>query len=77
MSEKQTRQEIIDNRLKDAGWDVNNPTQVISEYEVFHQFVRTNRVGYSDYVLLRCDGKHLAVVEAKKNLGEPISINHG
>lgn len=70
MSEKQTRQEIIDKRLKDAGWDVDNPTQVISEHEVFHQFGRSDGVGYSDYVLLGRDGKPLAVVEAKKTSRE-------
>ena len=37
MSEKQTRQEIFDKRLKKAGWNVDNPSQVISEHEVFHQ----------------------------------------
>ncbi len=66
MSEKQTRKEIIDKRLKVAGWDVANPSQVISEHEVFHQFGKEEGVGYSDYVLLGRDGKPLAVVEAKK-----------
>ena len=70
MSEKQTRQEIIDKRLLDAGWDVNNPVQVISEHEVFHQHGRADGVGYSDYVLLGRDGKPLAVVEAKKTSRE-------
>lgn len=70
MSEKQTRQEIIDKRLKDAGWDVNNPTQIISEHEVFHQFGKADGIGYSDYVLLGKDGKPLAVVEAKRTSRE-------
>ena len=67
MSEKQTRAEIIDKRLKKAGWDVNNPSQVVIEHEVLHQAGTTSGVGYSDYVLLDREGKPLAVVEAKKS----------
>ena len=67
MSEKQTRQEIIDKRLKKTGWDVENPSQVISEHEVFHQVGTVSGVGYSDYVLLDREGNPLAVVEAKKS----------
>ena len=67
MSEKQTRQEIIDKRLKKAGWDADNPSLVISEHEVFHQVGTTSGVGYSDYVLLDKAGSPLAVVEAKKS----------
>ncbi len=73
-SESQTRKEIIDVRLKSAGWDVSDRTQVIEEFDILvdptakmkdptspyagHQ--------YSDYVLLGKDGKPLAVVEAKR-----------
>ncbi len=73
-TEKHTRKHIIDNRLKKAGWNVADRTQVIEEYDIQiglpagvtepetvyqgHQF--------SDYVLLGKDGKALAVVEAKK-----------
>lgn len=70
MSEKQTRQEIIDKRLKTAGWDVAHPDQVVAEHEVFHQFGKESGTGYSDYVLLGRDGKPLAVVEAKKTSAE-------
>lgn len=67
------RKEIIDVRLKQAGWKVSDHTQVIEEFDIIvdknlaekapnpysgHQF--------SDYVLLGKDGKPLAVVEAKK-----------
>ncbi len=73
-NEKLTRQEIIDKRLKQAGWVVSDRTQVLEEYDIIvdnklaaeaptpyagHQF--------SDYVLLGKDGKPLAVVEAKKS----------
>ena len=67
MSEKQTRKDIIDKRLLEAGWDVNDPSQVILEQEVFHQFGKEEGVGYIDYVLLGRDGVPLAVVEAKKS----------
>ncbi len=73
-SEKQTRKEIIDIKLQQAGWIVSDKSQVIEELDIFvglpdgvrepvtpyqgHQF--------SDYALLGKDGKALAVVEAKK-----------
>lgn len=73
-TEAQTRQEIIDERLKISGWDVNNPSQVTAELDIWvglpegimeprdkyqgHQF--------ADYALLGDDGYPLAIVEAKK-----------
>ncbi|MDO9047894.1 MAG: DEAD/DEAH box helicase family protein [Methylobacter sp.] len=73
-TEQQTRKNIIDKALESAGWKVNDPTQVILEFDINvglppdisepqtpyqgHQF--------SDYVLLGKDAKPLAVVEAKK-----------
>jgi len=73
-NEKQTRKEIIDNRLKEAGWNVSDRTQVIEEFDIIvdSNLVReapTPYAGhqYSDYVLLGKDGKPLAVVEAKKS----------
>ncbi|MFK7001619.1 type I restriction endonuclease subunit R [Flavobacterium oreochromis] len=75
-NENQTRKEIIDIRLKQAGWNINDLTQVVSEYTIQvpseeqvnepHTLYGTNQ--YSDYVLLGKDGKPLAVVEAKKSL---------
>jgi type I restriction enzyme R subunit len=74
ITELKTRQEIINNRLLKAGWDVNNPSQVTSELNIWiglpdgisepqhiHQGFQ-----YADYVLLGDDGYPLAVVEAKK-----------
>lgn len=72
-NEKLTRKEIIDNRLKQAGWNVADRTQVIEEFFIS---VETNVVNepatpynseFSDYVLLGKDGNPLAVVEAKKS----------
>ena len=34
MNESQTRKEIIDNRLKQAGWIVSDRTQVIEEFDI-------------------------------------------
>ena len=72
-NEKLTRKEIIDNRLKQAGWNVIDRTQVVEEYNIIVdknlvQEAATPYAGhqYSDYVLLGKDGKPLAVVEAKK-----------
>ncbi len=73
MNESQTRQELIDIQLKEAGWNVNDHTQVIEEYVVdINNQVKepTEKYGndqFSDYVLLGKNGKPLAVVEAKKS----------
>jgi type I restriction enzyme R subunit len=72
-NEKITRKEIIDNRLKEAGWNVTDRTQVIEEFfiSVENNFVNEPITSYStefsDYVLLGKDGKPLAVIEAKKS----------
>jgi len=72
-NENLTRKEIIDKRLKQAGWNVTDRTQVLEEFDIL---VDLNLIKegttpysghqYSDYVLLGKDGKPLAVVEAKK-----------
>lgn len=75
-NEKHTRKEIIDIRLQTAGWNVNDVTQVIEEFDIAVPLPygvdepRTQYEGhqFSDYVLLGKDGKPLAVVEAKKSL---------
>ena len=74
-SESSTRKEIIDHRLKDAGWSVSDRTQVIEEFFVSQDpssVLREEPVIYgarefSDYVLLGRNGKALAVIEAKKS----------
>ena len=70
-SEKLTRKEIIDHRLRQADWEVSDRSQVVEEYDILMPKVEdpaTPYAGhqYSDYVLLGRDGKPLAVVEAKK-----------
>lgn len=72
MKESQTRKEIIDNRLKQAGWNVTDRTQVIEEFfisvdeNIVNEPVSKYRSEFSDYVLLGKDGKIIAVIEAKK-----------
>ena len=73
-NEKLTRKEIIDDRLKQAGWNVGDRTQVVEEFDIIVdanmvQEAATPYSGrqFSDYVLLGKDGKALAVVEAKKS----------
>ncbi|MGA2823277.1 MAG: DEAD/DEAH box helicase family protein [Bacteroidales bacterium] len=72
-NEKLTRKEIIDIRLKQAGWNVIDRTQVIEEFDIIvdpnlAKEEPTPYAGhqYSDYVLLGKEGKPMAVVEAKK-----------
>ncbi len=72
-NESQTRKQIIDHRLKKAGWIVGDRSQVVEEFDIIVdnnlvQEAPTPYAGhqYSDYVLLGKDGKPLAVVEAKK-----------
>lgn len=73
LNEKRTRKELIDERLKQAGWNVTDVTQVIEEYYI--EAGETNQLNedpekytslFSDYILLAKDGTPLAVVEAKK-----------
>ena len=72
-NEKRTRKEIIDTRLKQAGWNVSDRTQVIEEFfisvenNVVNEPTTSYSAEFSDYVLLGKDGKPLAVVEAKKS----------
>jgi len=72
-TEQQTRIELIDTALEKAGWNVNDPQQVVQEYDIlidpFQAAEAQTPYGgrqFSDYVLLGRDRKPLAVVEAKK-----------
>lgn len=70
MNEATTRKELIDSQLKDAGWDINDQSQVVIEYSIDlglrEPESKYNTNQFSDYVLLGKNGKALAVVEAKK-----------
>lgn len=74
MNEAKTRKELIDKQLLEAGWNIDDRTQVTIEYDINVGLPdgvnepQTPYQGhqYSDYVLLGKDGSPLAVVEAKK-----------
>jgi type I restriction enzyme R subunit len=74
MREDETRKQIIDKRLQEAGWNLSDRSQVIEEYDIevgLREGVEEPSSAYSghqfcDYVLMGRDGKPLAVVEAKK-----------
>ena len=73
MTEEQTRVSLIDKRLLDAGWDVNDFSQVVEEYtlrnttSIKDSSSPYSSTQFSDYVLLGRDGKPLAVIEAKRS----------
>ena len=72
-SEAETRKELIDKKHDKAGWDVENRSQVIQEFdisvplpeEVSEAHTEWEGHRFSDYVLLGRDGNPLAVVEAR------------
>ena len=75
MNEAKTRKELIDKHLLYAGWNVNDQTQVMIEFDinvgltdgvVCELITPYQGHQFSDYVLLCKNGKPLAVVEAKK-----------
>lgn len=67
-SEAQTRKYLIDQLLREAGWDPAG--EKVAEYEV--QGMPNNKgVGYVDYVLWGDNGLPLAAVEAKRTTVEP------
>ncbi len=77
-TESQTRKDIIDNLLADAGWDVADRSRVVEEYDIEVSPERMKEPGleyaghrFCDYVLLGRDGAPLAVVEAKKTSKDP------
>lgn len=78
-SEAQTRKNIIDKRLKQAGWNLNDPAQVTQELDIWvgidpEAKKRNDKYQghlFADYVLLGPDNYPLAVVEAKKTSVDP------
>ena len=74
MNEAKTRKELIDIQLADAGWNIDDNSQVSIEFDInvdLPDGVSEPQTPYqghqfSDYVLHGKNGKVLAVVEAKK-----------
>ena len=67
-NETRTRNALIDPVLRSLEWDVSNPSQVTTEYEL--------PSGRVDYALLDQDGNVAIIVEAKK-LGEDLTKHRG
>jgi len=78
-NEAKTRREIIDKRLLKAGWNVKEPSQVITELDIWvglPPWVKESQSEYqghlfADYALLGKDQSPIAVVEAKKTSIDP------
>lgn len=69
MSEEDTRRQLIDPKLKEAGWEIDEGSRVITErYFTNGRLTQSGRQGKSryDYVLIYKNVK-LAVLEAKKS----------
>ena len=76
-NEKETRIELIDPALKQAGWDILNDKHIIASGKACIEtpvvgMPKTSENpsgnGFVDYVLFGDDGKPLALIEAKKSL---------
>jgi len=70
MNEAETRAKLINGELIKCGWNINDITKVVEEYEIKLDddlpkfFDRTRR--YVDYVLLNKKNQIIAIVEAKR-----------
>jgi len=69
-NEAQTRTDLIDLMLEEAGWDLTDARD--REYEVAGM-PSDSGVGFVDYVLWGQDGKPLALVEAKRTKTNPLT----
>jgi len=85
-SEARTRKEKIDPLLEQAGWNLDDRSQVISEvdtkqsdfvkrdYKTFEDtFENNEEKAYADYFLVDSKGDPLAIIEAKKTSKDPIT----
>ena len=76
-SEQETREELIDPKLRLANWDISNEKYIIEKNKACIETpvndmpissINPNGNGYVDYVLFGDDGKPLALIEAKKSI---------
>lgn len=76
-NEKETREQLIDPKLKYAGWSVISSKGIIEKDSACIEIPVTgmpitsespNGNGFVDYVLFGSDGKPLAIIEAKKSV---------
>ena len=76
-SEVETRKQLIDLLLKEAGWDdLKEGKDLEFEVEGMPRSTNPSGIGYADYVLWGKDGLPLAVVEAKKTLHDAAKGKH-
>jgi type I restriction enzyme R subunit len=74
-TETETRRQLIDNALRLAGWNIDDPAQVVQELDIYIQAAGQSTAAenpspykghhFADYALLM-EGKPVAVIEAKK-----------
>jgi len=73
MNEAETRAELIDPKLKEAGWGVIESSKILREYVITFGKIQTgggrSKALIADYVLVY-KGIKLAVIEAKSNVQE-------
>ena len=73
MNEAETRAELIDPKLKEAGWGVIEGSKILREYKITIGKIQTGggraKPLIADYVLVY-KGIKLAVIEAKSNVQE-------
>src|SRR4030042_4236322 len=73
MNEAETRAELIDPKLKEAGWGVIEGSKVLREYKITFGKIQTgggrSKPLIADYILVY-KGIKLAVIEAKSNVQE-------
>ena len=76
-SEKETRDQLIDPKLRNAGWNVLTTKQLIEKNKACIEIPVSNMPktsdnptgnGFVDYVLFGDDGKPMALIEAKKSV---------
>ncbi|MBB6462268.1 DEAD/DEAH box helicase family protein [Flammeovirga kamogawensis] len=66
-NEEETRKNLIDNQLKEAGWkSFEEGKDIEFKVEGMPESISKTGIGYIDYVLWGDDGKPLAIVEAKR-----------
>src|SRR5262245_35235668 len=80
LNEDQTRQQIVDRQLAQAGWGAQERS-VLTEFYLrapggsseLKPDYRDYSSGFADYVLLGRDGRPIAVVEAKRSSRDAIA----
>jgi type I restriction enzyme R subunit len=75
LTEAETRKELIDIMLKEAGWDIDNRDQVKLEHPL-DGFPNKSGKGRADYVLWDKKRNPIAVIEAKKTATDAVTGRH-